>query len=208
MIQPKWLEWAIRLQAIAQNGLEYAEGNHFDIERYNQIREITIEMMAYHGNMEKPFLLELFKRESGYATPKVDVRGVIFRDNQILLVKEISDGKWTIPGGWADVTETPREVVVREVKEESGYLVAPVKLLAIYDRSRHEHEPQFPFHIYKLFILCELLGGKAAASLETSDVSFFDEQALPELSVSRVTEAQIKRMFEHYRNPDWAADFD
>ncbi len=208
MTQPKWLELAKNLQAIAQNGLAYADGNHFDIERYNQIREIAAEMMAFNGNLEKPFLLELFKRESGYSTPKVDVRGVVFQDSRILLVREISDGKWTLPGGWADVNETPREVVVREVSEESGYKVAPVKLLAVYDRSKHLHEPEFPFHIYKLFILCELLGGNPTTSAETSEIGFFEEHNLPELSISRITPLQIKRMFEHYRNPDMTTDFD
>jgi len=208
MTEPKWLEWSKHLQAIAQNGLTYADGNYFDIERYNQIREIAVEMMAFHGKLEKPVLLEIFKRESGYATPKVDVRGVVFRNNQILLVKELSDGKWTLPGGWADVNETPREVVVREVREESGYDIAPVKLLAVYDRSKHPHEPLYPFHIYKLFILCNLLGGEPTVSGETSEVGFFGEKKLPELSVSRITPSQIKRMFEHYRNPNLATDFD
>ena len=208
MAEQNWLDWSKQLQAIAQNGLAYADGNHFDIERYQQIRELAAEMMASVGNLEKTVLLEIFKQESGYATPKVDVRGVVFRNNQILLVKEISDGKWTLPGGWADVNQTPREVVIREVSEESGYKVVPVKLLAVYDRSRHSHTPQYPFHIYKLFILCELVGGEATPSNETSDVNFFPENSLPELSISRITDAQIKRMFEHYRNPNLATDFD
>jgi len=208
MTEPKWLEWSKQVQAIAQNGLTFADGNHFDIERYDQVRGIAAEIMAFHGKLEKPVLLEIFQRESGYATPKVDVRGVVFRNDRILLVRELSDGKWTLPGGWADVNETPREVVVREVREESGYDVAPVKLLAVYDRSKHPHEPLFPFHIYKLFILCDLLGGEASVSDETSEVGFFKEQELPELSISRITQSQIERMFEHYRNIDLAADFD
>lgn len=208
MADQKLLEWAKQLQAIAQNGLAYADGNHFDIERYEQVRELAAEMMAFGGNLGKTVLLEIFKQESGYATPKVDVRGVVFRDNQVLLVKEISDGKWTLPGGWADVNQTPREVVVREVVEESGYEVVPVKLLAVYDRSKHAHAPQFPFHVYKLFILCELVGGTATLSNETSAVDFFAEDSLPELSISRVTPAQIKRMFEHHRNSNLATDFD
>jgi hypothetical protein len=59
-----------------------------------------------------------------------------------------------------------------------------------------------------LFFRCELIGGDAAVSNETSGVSWFAEAELPELSVSRVTAGQIHRFFEHYRNPDWPTDFD
>ena len=208
MTEPRWLQWAKELQSIAQAGLAYPSGNHFDAERYARVREIAAEIIASAGHVEKDIILELFRRESGYATPKVDVRGVVFRGGEILLVKEREDGRWTLPGGWADVNQTPREVVAREVKEESGYEVEPVKLLAVYDRSKQGHQPAYPFHVYKLFIGCEITGGAAAESAETSEVSFFAEDNLPELSASRVTERQIRRMFEYSRLPALAADFD
>ena len=207
-MEPQWLRWAKELQAIAQIGLTYSSESHFDVERYKRIREIAAEMLSSFSGIEKQEILELFRREQGYATPKVDVRGVVFQDSRILLVKEAADGGWTLPGGWADVNESPKESVEREVREESGYEVQAVKLLAVYDRSKHNHTPAFPFHVYKLFILCEVLGGEAAVSAETSDVGFFGEAQLPELSISRVTEKQIRRLFEHHRNPDWASDFD
>jgi ADP-ribose pyrophosphatase YjhB (NUDIX family) len=207
-VDPKWLQWAKELQAIAQIGLTYSSASHFDVERYSRIREIAVEIVASSSDLEHDVVLEIFGREQGYATPKVDVRGVVFRDDAILLVRETSDGGWTLPGGWADVNQTAREVVAREVFEESGYEVAPSKLLAVFDRSRHEHTSAFPFHVYKMFIRCDLVGGAPATSYETSAVEFFAENALPELSTSRVTAAQIRRMFEHLRQPDLPTDLD
>ncbi|WP_375515563.1 NUDIX hydrolase [uncultured Nostoc sp.] len=205
-MEPKWLEWAQKLQAIAQNGLTYSE-NPFDIERYKQLRAITTEIMATYSNVEHSYVLDLFSREVGYATPKVDVRGAIFRDDTILLVKERADGCWTLPGGWADVGESPSEVVVKEVYEESGYQARAIKLLAVYDRDKQGHPP-FPFYVYKLFFKCELIGGSPSSSIETEEVGFFAEHALPELSIGRVTPAQITRLFQHYRQPDLPTDFD
>lgn len=205
-MEPKWLEWSQKLQAIAQNGLTYSEGV-FDIERYKQLRAIATEIMATYSNVEHSYVLDLFAREVGYATPKVDVRGAIFQDNTILLVKERSDGCWTLPGGWADVGESPSEVVVKEVFEESGYQTRAIKLLAVYDRDKQGHPP-FPFYVYKLFFHCEIIGGAPLPSIETEEVGFFPEDALPELSLGRVTSAQITRIFEHYRNPDLPTDFD
>ncbi len=203
---PKWLEWAQKLQALAQSGLHYTQ-NPFEIERYEAIREIAIEIMAAHSDASPEGLRARFTHEEGHATPKVDVRGVVFRDNAVLLVRERADGRWTLPGGWVDVGESPSEAVEREVFEESGYRTRAVKLLALYDRNKHDHPPH-PFHIYKLFFQCELLGGEPASSAETEGVGFFPEDALPELSIGRVTPAQIHRLFEHHRHPDWPTDFD
>ncbi len=205
-METKWLEWAQKLQAIAQNGLTYSEGV-FDIERYKQLRAIATEIMATYSNVEHSDVLDLFSRELGYATPKVDVRAAIFRDDNILLVKERSDGCWTLPGGWADVGESPSEVVVKEVYEESGYQARAIKLLAVYDRDKQGHPP-FPFYVYKLFFHCEIIGGSPSSSIETEEVDFFPKDALPELSLGRVTPAQITRLFQHYRNPDLPTDFD
>ncbi len=205
-MQPKWLEWVQKLQAIAQNGLTYSEGV-YDIERYKQLRAIATEIMATYSNVEHSYVFDLFSRELGYATPKVDVRAAIFRDDTILLVKERADGCWTLPGGWADVGESPGEAVVKEIYEESGYQARAIKLLAVYDRNKQGHPP-FPFYVYKLFFHCEIIGGSPSSSIETEEVGFFPEDALPELSIGRVTPAQIMRLFQHYHNPDLSADFD
>jgi ADP-ribose pyrophosphatase YjhB (NUDIX family) len=205
--EPKWVKWSRQLMAVAQNGLTYAE-NHFDRERYKQVRQVAAEMMAEQSDTDHRRVLDLFSLEVGYATPKIDVRGVVFRDDRILLVKERVDGLWTLPGGWADVNESPKEAVVREVMEESGYHTRPGKLLAVWDRAKHPHTPPFPYHIYKICILCELIGGEATASKETEEVGFYPEDGLPDLSISRVIPGQIARLFEHHREPDLPTDFD
>lgn len=202
----KWVEWAQKLQSLAQSGLTYTD-NPFEIERYKMIMEITAEMVSYNANLEKEKVLDIFINEAGHATPKVDVRGVVFRDNKILLVKEKIDSKWTVPGGWADIGSTPAENAEREVFEESGYKVKAKKVLAVYDRNRQGHTP-FIFHLYKIFFLCEIIGGEARTNFETLDVGFFGLDELPELSTGRVTRKQIERFFEHLKNPHLPTDFD
>jgi ADP-ribose pyrophosphatase YjhB (NUDIX family) len=205
-MEPQWLEWARKLQALAQTGLTYT-ANHFDVERYESIRALAAEMMAVHVQTEVQTVHTLLASEAGHATPKIDVRGVVFSDTRLLLVKERQDSLWTLPGGWADVNESPSEAVLREVLEESGYQTRAVKLLALYDRRKHAHPPHL-YHIYKLFFQCELLGGTPTPSPETKEVGFFPEAELPQLSIMRVTAAQIARLFEHHRHPNWPTDFD
>jgi ADP-ribose pyrophosphatase YjhB (NUDIX family) len=207
MTEPQWLLWSRQLMAVAQNGLTYAS-NPFDIDRYQSVRSIAAAILADHTLADQARIENLFAQEVGYATPKVDVRGVVFRDQALLLVKERQDGGWTLPGGWADINESPSEAVVREVFEESGYRTRATKLLAVFDRAKHPHVPLLPFHIYKLFLLCEWLGGEATTSSETEAVDFFREDQLPELSISRTTPDQIARLFEHLRQPELPADFD
>ncbi len=194
-MQGKWVEWGQRLQSIAQIGLTFCD-NTFDIERYKQIQQIAAEMISDHTNQTPELILDYFNKETGYATPKVDTRGVVFKEDKILLVRERLDNKWTLPGGWADVCSSPSENVVREIFEESGYQTNTKRLLAVYDRALHGHKPDLPYHIYKMFFLCELIGGEAKTSIETSEIDFFGKDEIPELSNTRITEKQIQRMFE------------
>lgn len=206
-MEPKWIEWAKSLQAIAQNGLTYAE-NNFDIERYNKIRNIAAEIITSHTDVNLEIVKNLFNGEEGYSTPKVDVRGAVFKNHKLLMVREKLDGKWTLPGGWADPNETPSQSIEREVFEESGFIVKAKKILAVYDRTKQGHIPPFPYHVYKLFFRCELVGGEKKHSIETDGVDFFSDEEIPELSLSRTTIHQVTRIFEHYRNPTMPADFD
>jgi ADP-ribose pyrophosphatase YjhB (NUDIX family) len=204
---PRWLAWARELQAVAQNGLAFAR-DPFDVERYRRIEALAAEIVAEHAGMTPETCTTLFGAQAGYATPKVDVRGVVFRDGKLLLVRERSDGLWTLPGGWVDVGESPSDAVVKEVREESGFDVRAERILALLDRDRHGHPP-LAFHVYKLFILCTLTGGAALEqSTETDGVGFFAEDDMPPLSVTRVVPSQIARMFEHHRTPGLATDFD
>ncbi|HEY3446980.1 MAG TPA: NUDIX hydrolase [Myxococcales bacterium] len=207
-MEPKWLEWARRLQALAQSGLTYSE-SVFERERYEQVREIASEMMASQSDETMERVVGLFAGENGYATPKVDGRGVVFdARGRILLVRELRDGGWTLPGGFADVGDTPSQAVEREVREESGYEVKAIKLLALYDRNKHGLVPARPWHIYKIFLRCELIGGAPKDSHETAGARFYAEDEIPSLSSGRTTPKQIARMFEHFRNPHLPADFD
>jgi len=205
MSEPVWLTWARELQAVAQTGLTYAR-DPFDVQRYEQVHALALRIMAVGSGTDVHALTDLFSDERGYATPKVAVRGAAFRDGRLLLVRETSDGLWSLPGGWADVNDTASECLVREIKEESGFDARVVKLAALYDSRKYRMPPPHPFHVYNLFFVCEVTGGSAQTSLETTEVSFFDEGALPELSPSRVEPAQVARMFEHYRNPALPAD--
>jgi ADP-ribose pyrophosphatase YjhB (NUDIX family) len=204
---PQWLDWVRRLQSIAQNGLAYTK-DPYDQERFEMLRQVAAEIAATHTHMSFAFIKGLFEGEHGHATPKVDVRGVMFRGDKILLVREASDGGWTLPGGWADIGDSPKTAVEKEILEESGFEATAVKLIAFYDRDKQGHPPH-PFHIYKAIFLCELVGGEAKTNLETSEVAFFSRDAIPEnLSFSRVTHIQIQHFFDHHKNPDWPTEFD
>lgn len=205
-MDPHWLDWTKRLQAIAQTGVTYTK-DYYDKERYEAVRQIAAEILAAGTGSDIQPIVELLNRDKGYATPKVDVRAAVIHEGRILLVKEIEDGAWSLPGGWADVGDVPSLAAVREVREESGYAVKARKLAAVLDRNLHGH-PFFPYHAYKLFFLCDLVGGEATSSYETSGASFFAEDALPPLSLTRVMPAQIALMFEHYRHPERPTTFD
>ena len=203
-----WLEWTRRLQAIAQSGLTYAQ-DPYDVQRYQQVRQIAAKIAASHTQAPADRIDDLFSRESGYATPKLDIRALVLNDQgEVLLVREKEDGLWTLPGCWVDVGESPSEAVQREVKEESGYEVQAVRLLALWDRDKHPHPP-LPFHVYKIYFQCELLGGNPlTVSTETSEVGFFATNALPELSLGRVTPWQIGRLAKIAADRRELADFD
>jgi ADP-ribose pyrophosphatase YjhB (NUDIX family) len=202
-----WLKWVRRLQGISQTGLTYCN-DPYDIARYTEIRQIAAEMMAGDSNVSAAAsLFKVFETDTGYATPKVDIRAAVFDGERVLLVREREDNHWSLPGGWADVGDTPRATALREVKEESGYDAVIKKLAAVYDWDQHPHPP-IPFHCYKLFFLCDLSGGAAQQSHETTGAGFFGENELPPLSLTRVNAEQIERMFNHHRHPELPTWFD
>ncbi len=207
----QWLEWARTIQWVAQNGLHYT-ANPYDKERYEKLLILATQIIATHTHADLNTVQAFLTEQIGPMTPKVDVRGVVFNEKgQVLLVKELLDGgRWTLPGGWADPNEPPSLSTVREVREESGYEVQAVKLLAAYDRDLQGH-PSYIFSVYKLFFLCNLIGGAPTTSIETGGVGWFAEDELPierDLSVGRVRLAQLQRFFEHHRNPALPTDFD
>jgi ADP-ribose pyrophosphatase YjhB (NUDIX family) len=207
MYEPKWLLWARELQAIAQTGLNFSKGQ-YDLERYRRLGAIAAEMMAQGSGAPVERIAGLFEQELGYPTPKVDVRGAVFQGERILMVRETSDGRWTLPGGWADVNQSARQCVEREIHEESGYEARAIKLAGVWDARHQGVTFQHPYSIYKLFFVCELTGGSAQPSIETSAVEFFAIDELPELSVGRTNARQVERMFAHRHEPQLATEFD
>ncbi|MEN8155273.1 MAG: NUDIX hydrolase [Acidobacteriota bacterium] len=183
-----------RIQALSQSGLTYSTCE-YDLERYEELREISIKLMSMISPFNVEMIRDLFASETGYQTPKVDIRAVVIKENRILMVRERNDGLWSLPGGWADIGVSPGENAKKEVKEETGLDVVPKKVLAILDKECHEHPPSI-HHTYKIFILCEIISGKLKTGLETDAVDFFPENNLPELSVNRNTQSQILMMFD------------
>jgi len=203
---PHWLRWARELQAIAQTGLAFSTSG-YDTERYGRIADIAARITAQASALDEQGLLSIFLAHPGYATPKVDVRGAVIRDGRILLVREKQDGRWCMPGGWADVGERPSEMVVREVREESGFDVTPEKVVGVFDANREGGALQF-FHAYKIVFLCRLLGGEARTSNETLAVDFFSLHALPPLSSNRTHPRHILEIERHLQDPLRPAAFE
>ena len=203
-----WLLWARELQATAQTGLSFTD-NPYDRERYEAMRALAAKMMAEVTGSEEAVVEKIVADQRGYATPKVDVRAAIFRGREVLLVSELIDGgRWTLPGGWADVNETASENAAREAREEAGLIVKVTKLAAVWDRDKSGHPRPYSFHIYKMFFLCEAVGECAKKDGETGEARWFPIDALPELSESRTLPWQIRRLYEHFENPSLPTDFD
>ncbi len=206
---PDWLVWAREIQAIAQTGLAFSK-DPYDLDRYAALRRLAARIMANHAGADLGHIQSLFEAETGYATPKVGVRGAVFdAEGRILMVRETVDGhRWTLPGGWADVNQTPAQSVVREIFEESGYHVRPTKLAAVWDRAR-QAQPAMAFSVVRMFFVCALEGGAPATSLETSEVGWFAEADVPsDLSLRRTLPQHITRMFAHFRDPRLPTEFD
>jgi ADP-ribose pyrophosphatase YjhB (NUDIX family) len=206
MTPPQWLEWAREIQALTQTGLFYAKDD-YQRQRYTRLTEIAAEIVSEHSNLDYSQVPEEFKSPIGYATPRVDVRGAVFHDNRLLLVRERMDGGWTMPGGWADVGDIPSESAEREVWEEAGFRVKATKVIGVYDANRFGILELF--HAYKILFMCELIGGEAKPSEETSEVAFFGINTLPEtLSIERTNQRHIRDAFRSLDMPECPTVFD
>lgn len=203
--QPKWVEWAQEIFSLSQAGLTYSQ-NEFDIARYKRLQEITAEMIENESYLKKQAVLESFSMQAGYITPKIDVRGAVIRDGKILLIQERVDGRWAMPGGWADLGNPPASVAEREVWEESGFRVRAEKVVAVLDANRID--PMEFYHAYKIIFLCRLLDGEPRTSYETLAVDFFDQNELPPLSLFRTNEGMLQEVFAHVQDPLRPTAFD
>jgi ADP-ribose pyrophosphatase YjhB (NUDIX family) len=203
---PQWLSWAREIQALSQAGAHYAVDN-YQLERFSRLSEIAAEIISMHSDLEQENLVNLFKQQTGYPTPRIDVRAAVFKDRKLLLVRERVDGGWTMPGGWADVGDVPSEAAERETFEESGFRVKAKKLIGVYDANRTG--PLELFHAFKIIFLCEIIEGEASPSYETTEVAFFGPEEIPELlSGERTKTRQIKDAFSTLADSQMQAVFD
>lgn len=202
----KWLKWAMEIQSLAQAGLAYTE-NPYDIERYERLREISAEMVAEKSNISLDKVERLFCNETGYQTPKLDTRAAIFKDNKILLTHE-NNGTWSLPGGWCDVLESVKSNTVKEVKEETGLDAEAVKIISIQDRNKH-NKPQYAYGVCKVFVLCNIIGGKFIKNIETTETKYFSLEEIPSnLAEEKTNKEQIEMCFAAFNNQSWQTQFD
>ena len=202
----KWLKWAMEIQSLAQSGLAYTD-NVYDIERYERLREISAEMLAEKTDLNIEKVKNLFCNETGYQTPKIDTRAVIFKDHKILLVHE-NNNTWSLPGGWCDVLESVKSNTIKEVKEETGLDVDAIKVIAIQDRNKH-NKPIYAYSVCKVFILCDVMGGEFKKNIETTEIKYFSLSEIPNnLAEEKTNKEQIEMCFNAYNNKNWQTQFD
>lgn len=202
----KWLEFALRIHSIAQAGLEYGT-DKFDRERYAELRKIAAEMIATKTDVSPDKVYGLFCNETGYQTPKVDTRAAVFVNNKILLVHE-NNGTWALPGGWCDVDQSVATNTVKEVQEETGLAVTPIRLIAVQDWRKH-NAVNYIYGVVKIFLMCRYDSGRFEENIETSEIGYFDRDTLPDnLAVEKSTREQIMMCFDAHDNPNWQVLFD
>ncbi len=203
---PRWLEWAREIQALAQTGYHYSENDYHRL-RYSRLMEIAAEIVSEYSSLDYPLLIGSFRAQIGYATPRVDVRGAVFKNGKLLLVRERADGGWTLPGGWADVGDVPSQAAEREVWEEAGFRVKACRVIGVYDANRNR--PLELFHAFKIVFLCDLISGEARPSDETSEVNFYARDEIPiVLSGERTQSRHILDAFACLEKPDLPTVFD
>lgn len=196
-----------RIKALGETGLVYAQ-NGYEVERNQELVDLSQEMMAAMAQKPVESLNGFYMPPTEYPTPKVDVRGFLLNENdEILFAKEVLDGLWSIPGGWADIGFTPSEIAVKEIEEESGIKSEVVRLLAIYDKRCHAHPPA-PFYVYKLIFLCRVIGGELRGNFDIEEARWFPLDQLPPLSTDRIVESQIHELFKLAKDESLPIVFD
>ena len=202
----KLVKWAMEIQSLAQAGLAYTN-NVYDIERYERLREISAEIIEEKSNIKLEKVKDLFCNETGYQTPKIDTRAVIFKNDKILLTHE-NNGTWSLPGGWCDVLESVGSNTIKEVKEETGLDVETIKIISIQDRNKH-NKPIYAYGVCKIFVLCNIIGGEFASNIETTEIKYFSLDEIPSnLAEEKTNREQIEMCFEAYKNVNWQTQFD
>ena len=202
----QWLEFAIRIQSIAQAGLQYGR-DKYDLERYGQLRDIAAEMIAAKTDISVTKVRDLFCNETGYQTPKIDTRAAVFLGGKILLVHE-NNGTWSLPGGWCDVDQSVASNTEKEVREETGFTVSAQRLLAVQDWRKH-NVTNYAYGVIKFFVLCHYVDGAFSENIETTGIGFFGKEELPQrLANEKCTREQIEMCFRMQEDPGLPTLFD
>lgn len=202
-----YFEKVKRIQTLAEIGLEFTDSS-YDLERYEELRQISLEMLEKMTDIPIQKIIPVIEEKNGYKTPKVDIRAVVFNENgEILMVQEKADNCWAMPGGWTDISYSPKEVAEKECMEEAGLKVNATRLLAIMDKQKQGMPPAFEY-VYKIFMLCEKQGNDISTGSETLDVGWFKENELPLLSNPRNNAAVLKMMIEFHRGERTETYFD
>ncbi len=201
------LEEIKRLRAIAETGLLYC-ANDYDRERYEELNSLSFRLLEAVTGIDSRTLKINLPLSKDYPTAKVDIRGLLLSPhNKILLVKESADGSWSLPGGWGDVGFSPKEIVIKEFKEETGLDVVSERLLAVFDKKMHPHPPQ-PFYVYKLVFLCRAVSMELKPGFDVQGVEYFEIDNLPALSQDRILRSQLELVFDLAINKDKPTYFD
>ncbi len=202
----KLLEWAVKIQSIAQAGLTYGR-DVYDKERYEELRLIAAQMLSERTEIPVAKIQNLFCNEEGYQTPKIDTRAAIFKDGKILMVHE-NNGTWSLPGGWCDVDQSVASNVIKEAKEETGLEVLPQKLIAVQDWRKH-NVCNYAYGVIKIFVLCKEVSGTFVENIETTGVQYFGREELPgNLAVEKTTMEQVIMCFDACADRNWMTQFD
>jgi ADP-ribose pyrophosphatase YjhB (NUDIX family) len=204
-MEDQWLQWAKRLQAIASTGLHFSK-DEFDRERYGEVAAVAQAMLASLGSIPIERIEGLLSDfAKGYATPKIDVRGAVIADGKVLLVREKSDGLWTLPGGFAEVGLSATENVIKEIREEAGIRASVTALYSVRHKAKQAYEPDIR-DFYKMFFLCRRIDADPLEpGSEIVDAAFFARDGLPQLSKGRVIESDIEAAFVFHENPERTA---
>jgi len=201
---------ADEIRALATTGLHYTEGP-FDRERYEKLLSLAARIAAHGAGGEPPAIERLFRAaDEGYVTPKLDVRLALFRGDDVLLVRERMDGRWSLPGGFVDVGDSPSEAAVREAAEEAGVVARVERLAGVFDTRLQPDCPPHLFHIHKLVFVGRLLDPAAdpRAGSEATDAAYFAVTRLPELSLGRTLPLHVREALRVARDPAALPYFD
>jgi ADP-ribose pyrophosphatase YjhB (NUDIX family) len=211
-----WLARILRLKAIAETGKAYGN-DRYDLLRYAELEQLAVDMLSDLTSAPPAQIGTAFEFNTGYPTPKVDVRAGVFHHGRVLLVREKADGLWSLPGGWADQTDAAAETAERETLEEAGCRVRAIKLAAVKDRRKHPYTNPMLQGVYKFLFVCDLIErppenlrtvSAARDDVEIHEADFFNLTDLPPLSEGRTLTADVELLWQHQTQPELPTFFD